>query len=276
MLYVSTSARHPRSTTRGHGTARVVGPRLAARCPAGPGSRGTARCVGPSARTVTAPPVLAGEGNVIGVPLFVLNNKAARVRCADPTDREALARAYTRRIVRTATLPDGTAVERTITVVANPVFGNPTDLAQRIFHVLIARWEAQGRPADPCVYVTRAGLCRALGVQVSGRELDRVEHQLRALKAVSVEFVDAWYAKTDPRERGTWAPGKKTISIIADWSFEPRAAGRPAPARRVAPRPRGSSSGRGSTPPCAAVTSSRSTSRTSSPSTRYRGGSTST
>ena len=134
-------------------------------------------------------------------------------------NREALARAYTRRIVRSATLPDGATVERTLTVVANPVFGYPTDLAQRLFHVLVGRWEAQGRPDDPSVYVTRADLCRDLGVKVSGRELGRIEHQLRALKAVSIEFSDAWYAKEDPRQRGTWAPGKKTVTVIADWCF---------------------------------------------------------
>lgn len=158
--------------------------------------------------------MLEGEGNVIEVPLFVLNNKAARVRCADPGDREALARAYTRRIVRSATLPDGTTVaaQSPQRLMNQAVTGkNSCRRPARIVDVV--------QPDDPNVYVTRADLCRALGVKVSGRELGRIEHQLRALKAVSIEFSDAWYAKEDPRQRGTWAPGKKTVSVIADWCF---------------------------------------------------------
>jgi len=176
--------------------------------------------------------ILTSEGNVADWPLFVLNSKQAHPRVnLDGLSSEAarlkLITAYRREVTIAQT--DSTTsrrIEKTCIISASPDFGFPGDLGQRVFYTLVGLWVEQDRADDPRVYVSPAELCRRLGLGRSGKAIENVLAQLRAMKAQQIEFRNAWRSKETYERRTRLEAGSKTVSLIADWSIGAEEAGR--------------------------------------------------
>jgi len=147
------------------------------------------------------------EGNLAELPIFVLSNKEAKPKeLAD----------YKRHVVLGTRHENGQEVERSVTVTANPAYGFPTMLANRVLHAVIAASQEQ-RFESPFVFITRHQIAVKLGYQQPGAtEYRLILDALKALRSIVLVAADCWHDKNKKTREGS----VKSAGLIADFDFK--------------------------------------------------------
>jgi hypothetical protein len=187
---------------------------------------------------------LGAEGNLLEAPIFELYKQGAR-----PRTKEGLIdlKDYRTDCVFRRVHKDGVVQEHRLAIDANPQFGRPTYLAARILFSLIRECQRMNF-RSPRVRCSLADLCRWLEVAPGGRWYLLIIQQLDAMKFAKYAFHYSWWMPAEggspaaardataseeegspagrwkgaPRgSTGTYFPGVKTVSLIADYQFAP-------------------------------------------------------
>ncbi|WP_342382202.1 hypothetical protein NVS55_40100 (plasmid) [Myxococcus stipitatus] len=168
------------------------------------------------------------EGNVLELPLFRLSQHPGKAPADPQTALNRLIHVYRLdgRTDQDAQLKN----ERRIEITANQRWGFPTMLGLRILVAVMERSQQMGF-SSPKIPISRWELCDLLNLDKCGKSYTLLNHQIAAMKALTIICHNCWHRKGAPKAS---SDKQQSISLIADFAFEQEGGAQPSSQTQLA------------------------------------------